>query len=125
MECCESAAEQKECVALCMSRAPTCLMHHHIRTSSVVPCSLQGASGPLRGTTAEADAELEALRNERALLIDKLNNHPDVRKYAGEQSIGLACSNLLCRLSIEAIVTSAPIKIIHCSSATVRSSWLH
>ncbi|CAK0736757.1 hypothetical protein CVIRNUC_000798 [Coccomyxa viridis] len=45
---------------------------------------LQGASGPLRGTTAEADAELEALRNERALLIDKLNNHPDVRKYAAE-----------------------------------------
>ena len=34
----------------------------------------------------ETQAELEALRRERALLIDKLNNHPDVRKYAGKAS---------------------------------------
>ncbi|KAK9915787.1 hypothetical protein WJX75_004111 [Coccomyxa subellipsoidea] len=32
----------------------------------------------------EAAAELRALREERALLTDKLNNHPDVRKYAVE-----------------------------------------
>ena len=31
-------------------------------------------------------AELESLRQERALLIDKLNNHPYVRKYAGRVS---------------------------------------
>lgn len=37
----------------------------------------------MQGDTAEAQAELEALRRERALLIDKLNNHPEVRKYAG------------------------------------------
>ena len=35
----------------------------------------------------ETQAELEALRRERALLIDKLNNHPDVRKYAGKASL--------------------------------------
>ncbi len=38
----------------------------------------------------EAAAELRALREERALLTDKLNNHPDVRKYAGApQSLSL------------------------------------
>ena len=37
----------------------------------------------MQGSDAEAQAELDSLRQERALLIDKLNNHPDVRKYAG------------------------------------------
>ena len=68
----------------------TSVLHNDNSTSTAVSISLQGASGPLRGTSAEADAELEALRNERALLIDKLNNHPDVRKYAGAQSVWLA-----------------------------------
>ena len=37
----------------------------------------------MQGSDADSQAELESLRQERALLIDKLNNHPDVRKYAG------------------------------------------
>ena len=86
VNCCKSAAGHQKCLALYMTWGATCLLHHDISTSWTVQSSLQGASGPLRGTTAEADAELEALRNERALLIDKLNNHPDVRKYAGEHS---------------------------------------
>ena len=90
VDCCESSAGHQECLALCMTRGTTNVLQHDIRTSTAVPPSLQGASGPLRGTSAEADAELEALRNERALLIDKLNNHPDVRKYAGEEFTWLA-----------------------------------
>ena len=40
----------------------------------------------MQGSDAETQAELDSLRQERALLIDKLNNHPDVRKYAGRHS---------------------------------------
>ena len=47
---------------------------------------LQGPAGDVQGADEETQAELEALRRERALLIDKLNNHPDVRKYAGKVS---------------------------------------
>ena len=113
---------------LCSSvhdKGATLLLRHDSSTSRAVPCSLQGASGPLRGTTAEAEAELEALRNERALLIDKLNNHPDVRKYAGVQFIWLAWSEIVCSPSVNVMVTSGSITLKHCLSApTVRSSWL-
>ena len=77
-----------------MMKVATSMPHNDISTSTAFSLSLQGASGPLRGSTAEADAELEALRNERALLIDKLNNHPDVRKYAGAHFIWLRWSKI-------------------------------
>ena len=113
---------------LCSSahdKGATLLVHHDSSTSRAVSCSLQGASGPLRGTTAEADAELEALRNERALLIDKLNNHPDVRKYAGVHLMPLAESERLYALSVNLRVTSGSIIVKHRLSApTVRSSLL-
>ena len=56
----------------------------HNSTSFKASISAQGPAGATQGNDAEAQAELEALRRERALLIDKLNNHPDVRKYAGK-----------------------------------------
>ncbi|BDA44416.1 probable Kinesin-like protein KIN-12E [Coccomyxa sp. Obi] len=42
------------------------------------------AGGAALSPDDETAAELKALREERALLTDKLNNHPDVRKYAVE-----------------------------------------
>ncbi|CAL8470378.1 g9920 [Coccomyxa elongata] len=42
------------------------------------------AGGAALSPDDETAAELKALREERALLTDKLNNHPDVRKFAVE-----------------------------------------
>ncbi len=48
-----------------------------------VSATQSAAGGAALSPDDEASAELNALREERALLTDKLNNHPDVRKYAG------------------------------------------
>lgn len=54
------------------------------------------AAGAALSPDDEMAAEMNALREERALLTDKLNNHPDVRKYAGAPQHQNAACCLTC-----------------------------
>ena len=64
-----------------MKAVPYCSLPH-----SKEAVLAQSSGGAVQGSNAEMQAELDSLRQERGLLIDKLNNHPDVRKYAGRGS---------------------------------------